>query len=78
MYLHKASKRFRDIPVLPKAGAGTYLEGAVVDHNEALDPNSNLVININTPKNFSISPLVVVLLPAACNFKFVSKVICVN
>ena len=68
MYLHKVSKRLRDIPVLPNAGTGTYLEGAGIDRNEALDLNSNLVINMNIPKNFSISPLVVVVLPAACNF----------
>ena len=34
-------------------------DGAVVDHNDALDPNSNFAIKINNPKNFIISPVVV-------------------
>ena len=68
MCLHKVSKQLHGIPVLSQCGVGIYLEGATVDHNEALNPNSNLVININTPNNLSISPFVVVVLPAAFNF----------
>ena len=28
---------------VPNSSAGTYFEGAVIDHKDALDPNSNFV-----------------------------------
>ena len=59
MWRHKVSNLWRDNPVLPNAGAGTYLDGAVLDQSEEREPNSNLVDNIHTPKN-CIMPRIVV------------------
>jgi hypothetical protein len=53
------SKRCLGIPVLPKDGAGWYLEGAVLDQSDARAENSNRVTKIKTPKNLSTSPVVV-------------------
>eukprot|EP00978_Attheya_sp_CCMP212_P040066 scaffold214938_cov33-Attheya_sp.AAC.1 len=72
------SKRSLDIPVLPKAGAGIYLEGAVVDHSDARVENSNRVMRIHTPKNFNISPFVVDFLPFLMSCSEVNVVINVN
>ena len=66
---------FRDIPVLPKSGAGRYLDDVVLDQSEAQEPNSNRVDKTHIPKNFSISPIVVALIESFPNFKFVNLTI---
>jgi hypothetical protein len=69
------SKRCLDIPVLPKEGAGWYLDGAVLDHSDALAENSNRVTKIKTPKNLSTSPAVVAALVFERSFSEVSVTI---
>jgi hypothetical protein len=56
---HMSSKRHRDMPVLPKAGAGTYLEVGLSDHKLDLEPNSYLVERIKTPNILITSPILV-------------------
>jgi hypothetical protein len=67
------SNRRLVIPVRPKLGAGTYLEGAVVDHSDALSPNSKRVARIITPKNFNTSHFVVSFKPADLNRTLVRR-----
>ena len=62
MCRHLLSNLFFDGPVLPKAGSGRYLDDAVLDQSEAREPKINLVNKTHTPKNFSISPIVVALI----------------
>jgi hypothetical protein len=69
------SNRFRNIPVLPKEGAGWYFEGAVFDQRDARAENSNRVTKIKTPKNFSTSPGVVATLDFERRFSEVSVTI---
>jgi hypothetical protein len=59
MFAMRELKQCLNIPVLPKDGAGWYLEGAVFDHSNDLEENSNLATRIKTPKNLCTSPGVV-------------------
>jgi hypothetical protein len=50
-----------------------YLCSWLVDHTEALSPNSNRVNNKSSPRYLRISPGVVGILPFACSLRLVSR-----
>jgi hypothetical protein len=62
-----SSKRALAIPVLPKLGAFSYLDGGEDDHNAARLLNSNFVAKRTIPKNFNISLFVVAILLFSLN-----------
>jgi hypothetical protein len=50
-----------------------FLCSRLVDHSEALSPNSNRVINNSTPRYLRISPGDVGVFPFACSSRLVSR-----